>query len=114
MSDIDPETEARIKQGRKRVFISSRVLTSDEAISELEGRKLTKPLRKAGRIRRAVVDIPPPTEDAAEDDRTFIAEDGPAFQGWTNAAVRAPPDLEDEGVIVEPRIDLTWLEPWVT
>ena len=119
MSDIDPETEARIKQGRKRVFISSRVLTSDEAISELEGRKLTKPLRKAGRIRRAVVDIPPPTEDAAEDDRTFMAEDGPAFQGWTNAAVRAaPPDLEEEGVIVEPRIDLTWLPetaaPWVT
>ena len=60
--------------------------------------------------RRAVVEIPPHEKDRLKDE----AEDGRAFRGWTNAAVRAvPPDLE-ECVLAGPRVDFTWLQPWAT
>jgi hypothetical protein len=48
-SDDDPELEARVKLGRKRVFISSRVWTSPDAMweLELEDKEQTRPQRGA-------------------------------------------------------------------
>ena len=96
-SDEDPEMDAMVKQGRKRVFISSRVLTSGEAIADLRARKMTKPMRKARGIRHAVVDVLPPSVDDV-----WQADDGAAFDQWTDRAARAmPPDMEEEGEGVE-------------
>ena len=95
-SDEDPEQDARVKQGRKRVFISSRVLTSDEAIRELEERKRTKPQRRAGRVRRVVVEAAPPP--AGPDGGGFEVEDERAYEDWRQVAARTmPPDPEEEG-----------------
>ena len=95
-SDEDPEQDARVKQGRKRVFMGSRVLTSDEAIRELEERKRTKAQRRAGRVRRVVVEAAPPP--AGRDGGGFEVEDERAYEDWRQVAARTmPPDPEEEG-----------------
>jgi hypothetical protein len=58
-SEDDPELDARVKRARKRVFISSRVLTSEAAIAELEEWRRTKTQRRAARGHRVVVDTIP-------------------------------------------------------
>ena len=92
-SDDDPELVAKRADTRKRVFISSRVLTSDEAIAELEERKRTKVQRKTRRTRRALVEVVP--QPVATDE--FEADDGVEYEGWMRAAaVAMPPDPGDQ------------------
>jgi hypothetical protein len=107
-SDEDPELDARAKQGRKRAFISSRVLTSAHAIRELEARTQAKPQRRAGRVRRGLVEAaPPPPRQAgiretretreAGDAGDFGVADEAEYEGWRQvAALALPPDLDDD------------------
>jgi hypothetical protein len=86
-SDEDPELDAWVKQGRKRVLISSRALTSADAMQELEARKQAKPQRRAGRVRRVLVEAaPPPPPQAglreAGDAGDFEVADEAAYEGW--------------------------------
>jgi hypothetical protein len=81
---------ALVRQGRKRVFIRSMVLTSDAAIGELEERKRTKGQRQARRPRQVVVEAVPPF-GAGGDDDNFQAGDDLAFEGWGIVAERALP-----------------------
>jgi hypothetical protein len=89
-----------VKRARKRVFISSRVLTSEDAIAELEERGRTKPQRRAARGRRVIGETIPGQVEGVEAGN-FEAEDGPAYEGWrARANMAMPPDPanhEEEG-----------------
>jgi hypothetical protein len=87
-SEEDLEMDARVKQGKRRVFISFRVLTSDAAIAELEEGKRPKGQRQARRPRRIVVEAVPPI-GAGVDDDNFQAGDDQAFEGRRIVVERA-------------------------
>jgi hypothetical protein len=99
-SHDEPELDARVKQGRKRIFSSS-----PDATLEVEGRKRTKPERRAARVRRVVVEAaPPPTTPggAREDGQAggaggFKVMDENAYEGWRQmATLIMPPDVDDD------------------